>query len=80
MADNGKIKVLISAGTSVRDLELELDMTVEELVIMVEALYAEEADLLDLVSTQGNRVLIPRSQLAFIQMIPVKNSSIGFGF
>ena len=71
------MNVQIGVRGAARELQLELDLSEDELFARVEAA-AKSGDVLTLVDTKGQRVLVPANALAFVLVAPENPRRVGF--
>lgn len=79
MSEKGKIRVRIGAGSTGRELEVELEGGTDDFAAQISKSLEKGDKLLDLTAVTGERVLIPLDQLAYVEVLELKPKAIGFG-
>jgi len=71
------MNVSIGIRGAARELQLELDLTEDDLFTQVESAQSSHA-VLSLTDKQGQRVLVPADALGFVLVAPDKPRHVGF--
>lgn len=61
-----------------RELNLDVDLTQDEVADLVTTALKGETDLLDLTNTRGGRILVPASQIAYVEFDGTPAHPVGF--